>query len=80
MEITHSRVHYIIVVRMIRLVRKSKTKTDVVIGKMQRSSMDNQYENVNLVDFDVVKSTQFHRCSSAWGTCLSCNLLFKLYM
>lgn len=34
-------------------------ETDVDIGKMQTYSMEDQYESVNIGDFDVVRSTQF---------------------
>lgn len=36
-----------------------KHETDVGIGNMQTTSMEDQYESVNLADFDVVRSTQF---------------------
>ena len=34
-------------------------ETDVEIGKMQTYNMEDQYESVNIGDFDVVRSTQF---------------------
>ena len=34
-------------------------ETNVVIDNMHRYTMDSQYENVNVADFDVVRSTQF---------------------
>ena len=37
---------------------QGKDETDVHIAKMHRYTMANQYENVNLGDFDVVRSTQ----------------------
>lgn len=38
---------------------QEKDQTDVHIASMQNYNMASQYDNVNLGDYDVVRSTQF---------------------
>ena len=37
----------------------SSVKIDDINGRLQRYSMETQYENVHVADYDIVRSTQF---------------------